>query len=95
MINLNKENKVNNIINCKNTYSWENTENDKKWTIKIIDGLELLTDAVIKALKDFKEDIFFNNNMCDYHFMMYKINNVWVEGFYINPCTMEMEIGLY
>lgn len=97
MINLNKVNKttkINNIIKGENTYSFENTANDKTWTIKIIDGLELLTDTIKEALRDFKEDIFYNNSMCNYYFMMYKVNDTWVEGININPVKMEIEVSL-
>lgn len=85
----------NTIIQGKNSYSWEGVESNKTWSIKITHGVNLLTDAITEALKDFKENIFFNDTNSSYWFMDFKINDVWVEGFKINPVTMEMQIGLY
>lgn len=83
------------IIKGKNLYSWEGEKGDKTWKIEVTHGQELLTDEIVKALEDFKESIFFNETNSSYWFMDFKIKNVWVEGFKIDPANMFMKIGLY
>lgn len=88
-----KEIKVMETIKLKNKYIvGDNRRTDI--SLKVVKGLELLTDEIKERLSNFREPIFWSNDRLCHWFFDFKINNVWIESLNIDE-NFNIEIGLY
>ena len=77
-----------------NTYDLEGSIAGK-WTFNIVKGGEFLTYEMIENIKNFKDEIYFNDTIGKYWIFDFKVNDTWVEAAKVNCDTMTMDLILF
>ena len=81
-------------IRGKNDYNFEGSESGR-WTFKIKDNIDLITDNIIDSIEKFDERIYFNNASGTYFIFDFKVDDVWIEAGNINCNDMTMDLVLF
>ena len=81
-------------ITGKNNYQLEGSEAGK-WNFNIVKGEELLNEEVIEDIKNFEDDIYFNDLTGNHWVFDFKVGNKWAEAVDINCNSMEMDLIIW